>query len=87
MAETLLLIHLGEVLNPAHNLKNQHLFGDSTRRISCRLTRGIGNPEFAATVKPPRPCCPRCLRIRTHHQKMTVAARRMAEQKTWAQPF
>ena len=33
MAETLLLIHLDEVLHPGHNLKNQHLFGDSTRRI------------------------------------------------------
>ena len=106
MAETLLLIHLDEVLNPGHNLKNQHLFGDSTRRIipkrnalpvhgileplepcfrAHRLTHGARNLELAATAKPPRPCCPRWLRARTHHQKMTVAARRMAELKTWAQ--
>ncbi len=95
MAETLPLIHLDEVLHPGHNLKNQHLFGDSTRRIilkrnalpvhgileplepcfqAHRLTHGAGNPELAATAKPPRPCCPRWLR-----------ARRMAELKTWAQ--
>ncbi len=107
MAETLLLIHLDEVLNPAHNLKNQHLFGDSTRRIilkrnalpvhgileplepwfqAHRLTNRVGNLEFAATAKPHRLCRPRWLRARTHHQKMTVAASRMAELKTWAQP-
>ncbi len=106
MAETLLLIHLDEVLNPAHHLKNQHVFGNNTKRMilkrnalpvhgiletlepwfqAHRLTRGIGNPELAATANPPPPCCPPWLGVRTHHQKMTVAARGMAERKTWAQ--